>query len=271
MYTALHVLAQLIALATAALFAASMVLHFRAGRQRVRDGVRLAAGLSSLAIHAWLCAFPESAPSYWQLGVAAILLAAANRKFWVEFASTVDGAPVIVERAPATSSLATMRPFGLMAQPYYTAYVIGLAGFAFLGLHSIQCFTLIALAFAYDDACRREAATVPVDLRWEAEASLRVAWESIPKHWRSCLARVQSLVLDAIRRTHGRDDEALDTLPLSMLDGSSSVDSERDSESFTRLEATSALALGSHLTGSLSLSTARRLFPSKAHDELHVL
>lgn len=270
MHTALHMLAQLFAVATAAQFVASLVLHFRAGRQRVKDGVRLAAGLASLAIHGWLCLFPNTEPSLWQLGGAVLLLAAANWKFWMEFRSTVDGGPMIVERAKAQSPLASVRPFGLVAQPYFIAYMLGLAAFAFLGLHSIQYITLVALAFMYDDVCRTETGVVPVDLRREADAAAREAWASVPKAWRSALLRIGSLATDALRRTVARNDDALDTLPMSMLEESTDFDTERDGSSLNRLEATSALAISSHLSGTLSLSTARRLFPSKAHDELHV-
>lgn len=270
MYTALHSLAQLIAVATAAQFAMTMILHFRVGRQKVRDGVRLAAGLSSLAIHAWLCMFPESQPRLWQLGAAAVLLVAANRKFWIEVRSTVDGGLTILGRAPLQGSLATIRPFGLAGQPYYVAYMLGLGAFAFLGLHSFQCITLLGLAFMYDDDCRRELGTAPVDIRWEAAAAMSEAWESVPKQWRSTIVRARTLAIDVLRRSPGRSDETLDTLPLSMLEQSPDRDDERDGVGFEELEATNVLALGSRLTGSLSITNARRLFPSNSHDQVHV-
>ncbi len=182
MHTALHVLAQLIALATVGQFAAAMILHFRAGPQRVVDAVVLAAALASLATHGWLCVFPNATPTTVELAIAIVLLAAVNRIFWQAMSPALTETHVTRPSGGVLQTVATIRPLGFLAHPFYRAYMLGFCTFPLLGWHSIQCITAVVMAVTFDGVVRAEARLRPGvrQLGSEYRVDLLRAWSTLP-------------------------------------------------------------------------------------------
>ncbi len=182
MHTALHVLAQLIALATVGQFVAAMILHFRAGPQRVADAVVLAGALASLATHGWLCVFPNAMPTTVEVAIAIVLLGAVNRLFWLALSPDRPATHVARPSGGAFQAVATIRPLGFLAHPFYRAYMLGFCAFSLLGWHSIQCITAVVMAVTFDGVARAQARLWP-DARQlgnEYRADLLGAWGMLP-------------------------------------------------------------------------------------------
>jgi hypothetical protein len=190
MHTALHVLAQLIALATVGQFVAAMILHYRAGPQRVVDAVVLAGALASLATHGWLCVFPNAMPTTVEVAIAIVLLAVVNRMFWLAVSPDQSVTQVALPSAGVFQAVATIRPLGFLAHPFYRAYMLGFCAFSLLGWHSIQCITAVVMAFTFDGVARAQARLWPgaQQLGNEYRADLLRAWGMLPTpRWSAAL------------------------------------------------------------------------------------